>query len=466
MTGKPIRDFENLDFKIASGLRKIQTGNFKNNLPQPKAKLNQWGDHWRPDRLLGLSTTSLVLVGTMKSSWTSEICRKCNCRTTTFKPSTQSGTKCYQKALTDPDNTLESLYKMQVGKSEVSKYLLQVCAQETTFGDKKYGQAENQRFWLQSGWQTCNRSFEQRKSERKRQRQCQKQFGEWRLHTFGSARCNFGDKCFFTKIQLHLLKRRKIHQLLQCTSRRMMNARSVRGKCSRMTILNSEWDSIVSQKGTTLEVIQTGSQNLQIFYAPKLLERSIECTLRMEEMEWKSAWTLHKDVCKILIFRILKTNMGSSNRVPRAVFLHHLWELQMRENESLWTQELHFIWWIKMTWLRRSKKQWEKSKDPSVIMTATGPPRRQNKQQCMSVIWTCLVKFKHWKNHPLGIMWEENMCSYEWHPSQPSCDLNSVLTTTAASDVTDSHDERQLTSPMFSQVTEVSANPFSTSVHQ
>ena len=29
MTGDPIPDFENLDFKIASGLGKILTGNFK-----------------------------------------------------------------------------------------------------------------------------------------------------------------------------------------------------------------------------------------------------------------------------------------------------------------------------------------------------------------------------------------------------------------------------------------------------
>ena len=45
-------------------------------------------------------------------------------------------------------------------------------------------------------------------------------------------------------------------------------------------------------------------------------------------------------------------------------------------------------------------------------------------------------------------------------------DLGSVPTTIAASDVTDFHDERQLTSILFTQETEVSANPLSTSVHQ
>ena len=38
VTGHTIPDFENLNFKIASGHRKIQTVKFKNKLPQPKAK--------------------------------------------------------------------------------------------------------------------------------------------------------------------------------------------------------------------------------------------------------------------------------------------------------------------------------------------------------------------------------------------------------------------------------------------
>ena len=36
------------------------------------------------------------------------------------------------------DNILESLYKMQVEKSDELKYLLQVYAEETTFGHKIY----------------------------------------------------------------------------------------------------------------------------------------------------------------------------------------------------------------------------------------------------------------------------------------------------------------------------------------
>ena len=38
MTGRPILDIENLDFKTASGLRKIQTGNFKKQVATVKEK--------------------------------------------------------------------------------------------------------------------------------------------------------------------------------------------------------------------------------------------------------------------------------------------------------------------------------------------------------------------------------------------------------------------------------------------
>ena len=38
MTGDPIPDFENLDFKIASGLGKILTGNFKKQVHTAEGK--------------------------------------------------------------------------------------------------------------------------------------------------------------------------------------------------------------------------------------------------------------------------------------------------------------------------------------------------------------------------------------------------------------------------------------------
>ena len=54
----------------------------------------------------------------MRPSRTSEVYRKFNQRTTTFKPSTQSWTKYYQQIISShsPDNMLESLHKMQVAE--------------------------------------------------------------------------------------------------------------------------------------------------------------------------------------------------------------------------------------------------------------------------------------------------------------------------------------------------------------
>ena len=95
-------------------------------------------------------------------------------------------------AVTDrpTDSILESLYQIRVDESEELKYLLQVYAQETTVGDKKCdyckievdgpktSRAENQGFSCQSEkprrGQTCNRTSDQGKSERKRQIKCKK----------------------------------------------------------------------------------------------------------------------------------------------------------------------------------------------------------------------------------------------------------------------------------------------------
>ena len=95
-------------------------------------------------------------------------------------------------AITDrpADNKLGSLYKMQIDKSEELKYLMQIYAQETTFGIKKKrllqievdgsktARAESQGFSFQSEkWtpgQTCNWSSEERNSERKRQNKMRK----------------------------------------------------------------------------------------------------------------------------------------------------------------------------------------------------------------------------------------------------------------------------------------------------
>ena len=64
---------------------------------------------------------------------------KVQLRTTTLKLSTQKWDEVLS-AVTGrlADNKLEALYQMHVEKSEELKYLLQVYAQETTFGGNTY----------------------------------------------------------------------------------------------------------------------------------------------------------------------------------------------------------------------------------------------------------------------------------------------------------------------------------------
>ena len=63
-------------------------------------------------------------------------------------------------------------------------------------------------------------------------------------------------------------------------------------------------------------------------------------------------------------------------------------------------------------------------------------------------------------------IFSEHTNQFPFRTNSFNTDLSDVPTTIAASDVTEIHDERQLTFPLFTQETEVSANPFSTSVHK
>ena len=83
--------------------------------------------------------------------------------TTTFKPSTQSGTKYDQQLLRLTDNKLDSLHTMQIEKSEDLKYVLQ-------FGDCKCYQRHlehKSRIYItrRNRDQTCKKSSEERESE-------------------------------------------------------------------------------------------------------------------------------------------------------------------------------------------------------------------------------------------------------------------------------------------------------------
>ena len=178
--------------------------------PKQKAKLTPKRDHSRADRLHGWSTTSSKLVATMKTSWPSELYQKVHLKNDHVLAFYTKWDEVLSAVTDRPtDNMLESLYKMQVEKSEELKYLVQVYVQETTIGDKKYDSCrlqlmakkrylvhKNQGFSFQSEksrrGQTCNRSSEQRYSERNRQIQyAKKQLREKRLHPLDHKRPMF-----------------------------------------------------------------------------------------------------------------------------------------------------------------------------------------------------------------------------------------------------------------------------------
>ena len=74
----------------------------------------------------------------MKPSWTSDIKRKIKLKNDNVQVFDTKWDEALSAATDRPtDSILESLYKMRVGKSKELKYVLQVHAEETTFGDKK-----------------------------------------------------------------------------------------------------------------------------------------------------------------------------------------------------------------------------------------------------------------------------------------------------------------------------------------
>ena len=99
MTGRPIPDFENLDFMIASGLRKILTGTVKKQVTTAEGKVQSREEitYGQTDCFDDLRLLQ-QLVATMKLSWTSEIYRMFNFR----KDNIQAFDTKWTEVLTDP----------------------------------------------------------------------------------------------------------------------------------------------------------------------------------------------------------------------------------------------------------------------------------------------------------------------------------------------------------------------------
>ena len=135
ITGTPIPDFENLDFKIASGLRKNQTGNF------PTAEVKAQSEQ----RSLTGGQIAVNIYEFFKTSGDNEAIldfrdlSNVQLKNDNVQASDTKWDKVLSAVTDRPtDSMMESLFKMQVEKSEELKYLLQVYAQQTTYGNNKY----------------------------------------------------------------------------------------------------------------------------------------------------------------------------------------------------------------------------------------------------------------------------------------------------------------------------------------
>ena len=191
------------------------------------------------------------------------------------------------------------------------------------------------------------------------------------------GKCRYSETSGHTSTHQNLLMKRKIHHWSRFTIHRMMNDRCNYGKFSPMTRLNTECGFITEtsmfSKHTNwqpaLGVIQTGSQKMRNRKSSTFEERSIEWILSTEENTRKAVRIFEKGTRKKFQDRILRIDIGSSSQVPRAMFLHLL-SRRRKGGNSLWSRELHFIWWVQSNVTPEEQETIEKSKDTSVIMSA------------------------------------------------------------------------------------------------
>ena len=98
---------------------------------------------------------------------------------------------------------------------------------------------------------------------------------------------------------------------------------------------------------------------------------------------------------------VLRIRIGSSSQVPRAMLLHLPWLLQKKREFIVDSRaSLHMM--SKSSLTREEQETIRKLKGASLLWLQMELLIRLEKQQCLSVIWTCLFKFKCWKVLSLG----------------------------------------------------------------
>ena len=134
ITGRPIPDFENLDFKIASGLWKILTGNFKKQITTSEGKAPSEKTSRTGRQIVWMICDVFKICGDNEAILDIRDYRKFNWITTTFKPLTQSGTKYDLRSLPDLLTTYKSRKNWNICSMSALKGRLS-ATRTTTIGD-------------------------------------------------------------------------------------------------------------------------------------------------------------------------------------------------------------------------------------------------------------------------------------------------------------------------------------------
>ena len=79
------------------------------------------------------------------------------------------------------------------------------------------------------------------------------------------------------------------------------------------------------------------------------------------------------------------------------MFLHFLWQLRKRKHYSLWTEVLQFIWWVTSGLTPEEQEHIRKSKDPSVVMAASGTAHTTEEATVYVYDLDMFSKFNCWR---------------------------------------------------------------------
>ena len=211
----------------------------------------------------------------------------------------------------------------------------------------------------------------------------------------------------FPNVQNSNLKANAIRRL-QITCHRMMNDRRNYGKLSRMTRPNSEWHFIISRTNTY--VLKKGKKTYTWSHRGQDLEISEIRTLQHSRKDlwhglrsWKKGKEISLDFTQERVHNSRfafweSTQFLQTQSREQCVFTFYD-QLRKREN-SLWTQELHFIWWVKMICRQNCEKRFENQRIHLLFRLHLELLIQLKKQQYMFVIWTCLFKPNYWKYNP------------------------------------------------------------------